>query len=213
VNAATRAFTGELAARPDVLGVLLFGSWARGDNRPDSDVDLVVIVRDGYRRCVEYCGDQAFELIFVTEAAAFDFWAANRDDAAALWAVAKIVHDTGVLQRLEQRTRALLAEGKLPLPAERIAGLRFDAEDQLRHVAAIADRDPATAAMLLAATVLGLTALVFDLRCLWTPPPKQRLAAIAALDPVLADAFRRFHTESALTRRLQLARELVAQVF
>ena len=44
---------GELAQRTDVVGVLLFGSRARGDHRPDSDVDLVVIVRDGFRRCVE----------------------------------------------------------------------------------------------------------------------------------------------------------------
>jgi hypothetical protein len=32
--------------RPDVVAVALVGSWARGDARPDSDVDLVVIVRD-----------------------------------------------------------------------------------------------------------------------------------------------------------------------
>ena len=34
------------ADRPDVVAVALVGSWARGDARPDSDVDLVLIVRD-----------------------------------------------------------------------------------------------------------------------------------------------------------------------
>lgn len=32
--------------RPDVVGVLLVGSYARGAARPDSDVDLVVLVED-----------------------------------------------------------------------------------------------------------------------------------------------------------------------
>ena len=41
--AAVRAWA---ADRPDVVAVALVGSWARGDARPDSDVDLVVIVRD-----------------------------------------------------------------------------------------------------------------------------------------------------------------------
>ena len=34
------------ADRPDVLAVALVGSWARGDARPDSDVDLVLVVHD-----------------------------------------------------------------------------------------------------------------------------------------------------------------------
>jgi hypothetical protein len=35
-----------VADRPDVVAVALVGSWARGDARPDSDVDLVLVVRD-----------------------------------------------------------------------------------------------------------------------------------------------------------------------
>jgi predicted nucleotidyltransferase len=34
------------ADRPDVLAVGLVGSWARGAARPDSDVDLVLVVHD-----------------------------------------------------------------------------------------------------------------------------------------------------------------------
>ena len=33
-----------LAAQPDVLAAYLFGSYARGDARPDSDVDLAVLL-------------------------------------------------------------------------------------------------------------------------------------------------------------------------
>jgi uncharacterized protein len=35
--------------RPDVRGVALVGSWARGAARPDSDVDLVVLTDDPQR--------------------------------------------------------------------------------------------------------------------------------------------------------------------
>ncbi|MBA3415704.1 MAG: nucleotidyltransferase domain-containing protein [Chloroflexia bacterium] len=34
------------AERPDVVAVALAGSWARGDARPESDVDLLLVVRD-----------------------------------------------------------------------------------------------------------------------------------------------------------------------
>lgn len=30
----------------DIIAVMLVGSWARGDARPDSDVDLVLVTRD-----------------------------------------------------------------------------------------------------------------------------------------------------------------------
>ena len=57
-------FVEDLKKRSDVLGIILFGSWARGNNRPDSDVDLVVILKEGFRRTVEYRGSQAFEIIY-----------------------------------------------------------------------------------------------------------------------------------------------------
>jgi len=60
MNETTQKFLAELQQRPDVLGVILFGSWARGNNRRDSDVDLVVILTEGYRRAVEYKDGQSF---------------------------------------------------------------------------------------------------------------------------------------------------------
>lgn len=47
MNTDTKQFIEELKGRSDVLGVIMFGSWARGNNRPDSDVDLVVILTEG----------------------------------------------------------------------------------------------------------------------------------------------------------------------
>jgi len=56
LNEEIRRFVDELKATAEVLGVILFGSWARGDKRLDSDVDLVVILREGYRRAVDRRG-------------------------------------------------------------------------------------------------------------------------------------------------------------
>ena len=73
MNEATINFIEKLKTRNDVLGVILFGSWARGNNRPASDVDLLVIVSEGYRRAVEYNEGQAFEIIYTTANSAFSF--------------------------------------------------------------------------------------------------------------------------------------------
>jgi hypothetical protein len=39
MNQKTETFLEELKQKPEVLGVILFGSWARGNNRPDSCSD------------------------------------------------------------------------------------------------------------------------------------------------------------------------------
>jgi predicted nucleotidyltransferase len=102
VNTETTDFLAELKDRPDVLGVILFGSWARGNNRQDSDVDLVVILSEGYRRTVEYRGEQAFEIIYTTEKSALDYWDSHKDDCAGLWGVAKVLYDKdGSVKRLQ----------------------------------------------------------------------------------------------------------------
>ena len=42
---AIRLFLKEIAPSYDIAGVILFGSRARGDHRPDSDVDLALLLR------------------------------------------------------------------------------------------------------------------------------------------------------------------------
>ncbi len=44
VDKAVRNVAARIAARYDVATALLYGSRARGDNRPDSDADLAVIL-------------------------------------------------------------------------------------------------------------------------------------------------------------------------
>ena len=48
------------AARPDIRAVALVGSYARGDERPDSDVDVVLLTTEP-RRYID-ADDWAYEL-------------------------------------------------------------------------------------------------------------------------------------------------------
>ncbi|GAW31731.1 nucleotidyltransferase domain-containing protein [Carboxydocella sp. JDF658] len=43
-----------LAAKPNILFAFLFGSWARGDAREDSDVDIAVYLKDRDYDILEY---------------------------------------------------------------------------------------------------------------------------------------------------------------
>lgn len=66
-----RDFFEELHAKPEVLGLIMFGSYARGDHRPDSDVDLLVIIADGEtERKIETRAGKTYEMIWVTESEA-----------------------------------------------------------------------------------------------------------------------------------------------
>ncbi len=215
LNEETRQFVNELQGKPEVEGIILFGSWARGDNRPDSDVDLVVILQDGYRRAVERRGPQVFEIIYTTETGAFDFWESHRDDAAGLWESARALFDRdGTIARLRQRVQDILREGKKPIDEYQREQLRFDAEDQIRYAERVLDHDPVAASFILTNKVLALTEAFFNLRQLWTPGPKQRMARIRETDPVVHSLFEGFFAErTGIREKAEIARKLVAVLF
>ncbi len=213
MNATIEQFITELRKNPDVFGILLFGSRARGDNRDDSDVDLLVIVKHGFHRIVEERANLAFEIIFTTEDEAISFWRANSDDAAELWRTAKILFDrNGTMQRLQNVGAEILSQGKAPLPAELLAHVRFDIGDQLKAIEAFASRDPVTARLLLSDKMLQLTELYFDTRQLWTPPPKQRLAVIKKIDSRLYDLIVKYYQTPSLSMQIGTFKSILAIV-
>jgi len=215
MNKETEQFLEELKQRTDVLGVIMFGSWARGNNRSGSDVDLVVILTDGYRRTVEYKGEQAFEIIYTTEKGAFDYWESHKDDAAGLWEVAKVLYDKdGTTQRLQEKTREALKTGKKPIDAFQLGQFRFDAEDTLRYLESIVESDPTTANLILTNKIFALTELFFDIRQLWTSAPKQRLVKIKEIKPELYDLLKEFYKDrQSLPTKLEVARKIIPLVW
>lgn len=215
MNEETKTFLEELKQRPDVLGVIMFGSWARGNNRPDSDVDLVVILTEGYRRTVEHRNGQAFEIIYTTEKGAFEYWESHKDDAAGLWVVAKILFDKdGTIERLKTKIKEILDNGKKAIDEYQLGQFRFDAEDSLKYVESILANDPITANLILSNKIFSLTELFFDIRQVWTPAPKQRLAKIKEISPELHSLLEQFYRDAISTKeKLEVARKIIPIVW
>lgn len=214
MNSITQRFIEELEANPQVLGIILFGSWARGNNRPDSDVDLLVIIQHGFKRTVEYQGGQAFEIISITEQGAIEYWQSHPNDAVELWNVAKILFDrNGTMKRLQQVGHEIKERGKNPLTADQYAHHKFDIHDQLRAIETLATSDPTTARMLLSLKVSQLSELFFDIRQLWTPPPKQRLGIIRDINHRLYELIARYYEEQLLLEQINTVKSIVAIVF
>src|SRR3989344_7223033 len=211
MNEETQKFLEELKQRSDVLGVIMFGSWARGNNRPDSDVDLVVILTEGYRRTVEHRNGQPFEIIYTTGKGAFDYWEGHKDDAAGLWAVAKILYDKdGTIEQLKNKIKEVLDAGKKPIDEYQLGQFRFDSEDKLKYVESILASDPTTANLILTNKIFALTELFFDIRQMWTPAPKQRLAEIQKINPDFYSLLQQFYQEQiTLKDKLEIAKKIV----
>lgn len=215
MNEQTKTFLEGLKNRQDVVGVILFGSWARGNNRPNSDVDLVVILEDGYQRCVENRDGQVFEIIYTTEKGAFDFWESNKNDAFGLWSIAKILFDRdGRIQALKERITAVLEQGKKEINSLQLEQFKFDAVDLTNYVDEIGATDPLTAKVLIFNKVFALTEMFFDVRKMWTPAPKQRLAKIKELSPTFYELLDKFYNENTtLSERVAITKQIITIVF
>jgi predicted nucleotidyltransferase len=212
MNEAIQRFVDELAADPAVRGVILFGSHARGNARPDSDADLVILVeRDQFEMGFAERDGQKFELLRWSEAVAIRYATDNPDNAADFWQVAEILHDPdGAAARLRDHSAKMLAEGKPPMDEARRAWSRWASDDRLNAAAGIAEDDPAAARMVLHERVIDLTATFFDVRGEWTPPTKRRTGRIADLDPGLHGLLTAFYTDgTSFAEQLALARQML----
>lgn len=66
---AARQFLDRIRGRYDLAGAIVYGSRARGNPRPDSDVDLAVILRGERRRTLPIkldMADTAFDVLLAT---------------------------------------------------------------------------------------------------------------------------------------------------
>jgi predicted nucleotidyltransferase len=82
-----KAFVDEASKRYPVKAALLFGSRARGDHRPDSDVDVALILADpktSYMDTKMELADLAFDVMLATGilVQAWPFWESEWDDPA-----------------------------------------------------------------------------------------------------------------------------------
>jgi hypothetical protein len=209
------SFVDELAMRGDVEAVILFGSRARGNPRPNSDADLLVIVPDGYRRGTERREQQAFELMFLGESIAAGLLTGNPDMAAELGSSARLLFDRrGAGARVLGVARGVLEQGKQALEPDVLESSRFNSQDQLEAAQWLRSTDLSGAELVLQHKVEELSATFFDVRRMWTPGVKLRMPAIREADPTAGDLFTAFYGhEASFERRLELASQLLPVVY
>jgi predicted nucleotidyltransferase len=215
MNKIIEQFLEELKQNPKVLGIILFGSWARGNNRPDSDMDLVVILSEGYRRTVEFRDGQAFEIIYTTAPAAVDFWKNNKDDCYGLWQVAKVLYDKdGTINKLKKEAEEIIKSGKEQVDEYQIGQYKFSAEDEIRAIEAMVEKDVTTANLLISRLALLLLEQFFDIKKLWTPAPNQRLSVIKEVNLELYHLLTEFYKEgNDIKNRIDLIKNMILTIF
>jgi len=214
VDPEVRQLAGELARRPEVLGAALFGSVARGDARPDSDLDVFVLVTDGTWRDVEQLGHRHVEFVFSSPEISRAFGEQRPDEYVRMWQDAQILFDKqGCMTELRQEAADLRVRGKSRPDQRSIRHRQFDAEDQLRAVRGLRATDLPTASLVLHRHVAALTELFFDLAGEWTPAPKGRLKRIRELNPAVAEAFDRFYVLTDMDEQIQAAAQVIMKLF
>ncbi len=207
-------FVEKLSENSNVLAVIVFGSFARGNSRSDSDIDLIVILNEGYSRTVEVFEDQPFEITYTTEGSAKEYWIQNKHDAAGLWSVGKVIFDReGTGQRLEQFGKELLTQLPQKPDSATLTHLQFDIEDSLRAVEALATTDPSTATLLLHKKMGTLLELYFDLTGAWRPAPKQQIGLIKAADTELGQLIEEFYLTKDFFTQITLAKDIYTKIF
>ena len=102
----------DLADDPEVTGVFLFGSYARGDSRPDSDIDLLVVRSGAFQKKIVRRDGVEFEMFLNNEPDIVSFWAAHEDDFTSFWADARVLFDReGATSRLRSEANEIRARG------------------------------------------------------------------------------------------------------
>lgn len=209
-----RAFIDDLAARPETLGVAIFGSYARGDARPDADIDVFVLVTDGVWRDVESRDGLTFELLFASEREARDFYAQNPDDCVSTWGEAHIVSDrSGRMDALREYAALLVGTGRKKATAGDVLHRKYEAGDKLRAARLLATEDYPTAYMALHDLAARIIETHFAKEGAWSPPPKQRLTSLRRGWPDLGALFDEFYSQTSWDEKTATLEKIMTRVF
>jgi diadenosine tetraphosphatase ApaH/serine/threonine PP2A family protein phosphatase len=176
-----------LAQRPDIIGILFFGSAARGEATTGSDLDLYAITREdmsGSIGCV--AGGVPAEISF----ASLTQWSSRireeRPTVVHAFATGRPLLDRteGGFAALCQEARVLWERGPRSLSDAEILRFRFHLTDLVRDLEAMPENSAATALMASAGTRLALEAQCAIDR-VWLPSLRNTLTTLQPLWPDL----------------------------
>lgn len=186
MNVGNLQFIKELKKRIDVLGIVMFGSRARGNNRLDSDIDLLVLTKRGFSQVLEIKSRQAFEIVYTNPSKTLRYWQKKPDSCAEFWSHAKILYDKdAVVNKLQQKANEIIVRGKPKLNSVLLKRKTFHYLYQSRAIKSILKSDPVSAALLLDDEVRAVVEDFFHLNQIWLPGPKRRIREIEVRDKQL----------------------------
>lgn len=211
---ALKAFVEDLKTRPECLAIAIFGSYARGQHRQNSDIDVFVVVPEGAWRDIETLNGQSFEMVYASKDSAISFYRENPNDAVQQWKDLKVIYDPkGIFEEVRVVVNEIEKQGKKKRDDRAIRHLRFDADDRIRALEYLAEKDHATANYYLSIFGEQMFDLYFDLRGLWTPPPKQRIPYLRENDKETAQLFECLFSEQPVAKRIEASKALIERVF
>lgn len=204
-----------LRSPDEIVAIILFGSQASGKARPDSDVDLLVIVQSGFEQVSVQFQGLLFEATFVSEGSTRDWWHSNPDHCVMLWRSARVLQgSTEAEYRLRQVAATIKESGKRAMPPAEASKRHRAASYQLVSLRALAENDPSSANLVLGEKMAEYVADYFAVRGLWSPAPKERLPEIRLRDPETGDRLSAFADPGqSLERKLALSVDLIAAIY
>lgn len=207
-------FLEELKEDKLVHAVILFGSHVRGSNKPDSDVDLIIICNKTKRDVVRR-GGEVFEIVYVTEEDAITYYNNNKDGAVRLWNEAKILFDRDEsAQRIKDYVKLEIeSKGKEKLSGTGLVQARFDFDDSLKVFLRDMSNSPVNVSYLLHQKVDGLLEMYFTVHGIWAPAPKQMMEKVKTINQKLYSLSEHFYLSDRLEEKILLFREMIEIVF
>ena len=173
----------------DVTAVLLYGSYARGTEHEQSDVDIIFVVDQGFKSEVVDLDGVDVEVLEQTKHNMFAFWEQNLDEDRHwyLWKDVKVLYERNN-EGTEVVAHAMSLVGeKRPWPNDRIEMRKKVAQAKLRRTRFLSQLDAGSAAIALVELVQAMTGHWFDVRGQRVPSSKAFSGVFAEEDPELGD--------------------------
>lgn len=195
------AIAADLAARPDLIGLVFFGSAARGEGKSGSDLDLYAITSEDSSGSIgRIVAGVPTEISFGSLARWTALVREERSTIVHAFATGRAVLDRtqGGLSALCQEARALWDRGPSALSSTALLRFRFHLTDLVRDLEVMPEHAAATALVACAGIRLSIEAHCAMHR-MWAPSLRNALTAlrpqfpelIASIERCAADGFPR----------------------
>jgi hypothetical protein len=210
--AALRKAVGFILQHYAVSGIVVSGTIVRGNPDPSSDLDIYVVNKEPFRQRVQkFFGGVPAE-VFVNPPSAIEGYfvkeqPSRRPHTAHMLATGVVVYETGsIVGELRARAQDLLSNP--PPSPEDLTGPRYHLALLYEDALDVADRDAATARMILCAAVAGMLEFCFIRAGRFIPRRKDLLEELATLDPETAQVARQFFETLDIEAKLRLAGQI-----